>query len=47
VTIAARSKTVLTDSLGLLLVIWAIPVAILVVGTPIALLVALVTALVD
>jgi hypothetical protein len=36
-----------TDSLGLVLVIWAIPVAILLIGAPIALLVALVTALVD
>jgi hypothetical protein len=41
------SKTVVTDSLGLVLVIWAIPVAILLIGAPIALLVALVTALVD
>jgi hypothetical protein len=47
VTIAARSKTLLADSLGLVFVVWAIPVAILIVGTPIALLVSLVIALVD
>ncbi|HEX4912605.1 MAG TPA: hypothetical protein VFV51_01555 [Vicinamibacterales bacterium] len=37
-------KTVVTDSLGLVLVLWSIPVAILVVGTPIVLAVALVIA---
>jgi hypothetical protein len=37
-------KTVLTDSVGLVLVVWSIPVAILVVGTPIVLAVALVIA---
>ena len=39
-------KTILTDSMGLVAVIWAIPVAILLVGSPIVLAVALVMALV-
>lgn len=38
-------KTVLTDSLGFVLVIWSIPVAILVVGTPIVMAVGLVIGL--
>ena len=37
-------KTGLTDSLGLVLVVWSIPVAILIVGTPIVLVVAAVIA---
>jgi hypothetical protein len=37
-------KTILGDSLGLVLVVWSIPVAILVVGTPIVLAVALIIA---
>ena len=36
----------LTDSMGLVAVVWAIPVAILLVGSPIVLAVALVMALV-
>jgi ABC-type antimicrobial peptide transport system permease subunit len=39
-------RTMLTDSLGLVAVVWAIPVAILLVGSPIVLAVALVIALV-
>jgi hypothetical protein len=39
-------KTILTDSMGLVAVVWAIPVAILLVGSPIVLAVALVMALV-
>jgi len=35
----SRWRTVLGDSLGMLAVVWAIPVAIVVVGLPIALLV--------
>jgi len=38
-------KTILVDSLGLVLVIWAIPVAILLVGTPIVLLAKLIVEL--
>ena len=38
-------KTILIDSLGLVLVVWSIPVAIILVGTPIVLVVALVIAL--
>ena len=34
-------KTILIDSVGLVLVVWTIPVAILLVGAPIALVVAL------
>jgi hypothetical protein len=34
-------KTAFTDSLGFVLVVWSIPVAILIVGTPIALAAAL------
>ena len=34
----ARWKTVVIDSLGLVAVVWSIPLAIIVVGTPIALL---------
>ena len=41
-TAAPLWKTVLIDSLGLVLVVWSIPVAILLVGTPIVLVVALV-----
>lgn len=36
-----RLKTIVGDSLGLVLVVWAIPVAIIVVGAPIVLVVAL------
>lgn len=43
VTAAPMWKTVLTDSLGFVLIVWSIPAAILVVGTPIVLVVALVT----
>ena len=39
-------KTVLVDSIGLVLVVWSIPVAIVLVGTPIVLTVALVMALI-
>jgi hypothetical protein len=39
-------KTIVTDSLGLVAVVWAIPVAILLVGSPIVLAVALVIAVV-
>ena len=35
----ARWKTVVTDSLGFVAVVWAIPAAIVMVGLPIALLV--------
>ena len=35
-TIAPLWKTVVIDSLGLVLVVWSIPAAILLVGTPIA-----------
>jgi uncharacterized membrane protein YvlD (DUF360 family) len=38
-------KTILIDSLGLVLVVWSIPVAILLVGTPIVLVAALVISL--
>ena len=41
-TAAPAWKTVLTDSLGFVLVVWSIPVAILLVGTPIVLVIALV-----
>ena len=41
-TEAPRWKTILIDSLGLVVVVWSIPVAILIVGTPIVLVVALV-----
>lgn len=44
-TAAPAWKTVLIDSLGFVLVVWSIPAAILLVGTPIVLLVALVIAL--
>ena len=37
-------KTTLADSLGFVLVVWSIPAAILVVGTPIVLVAALVIA---
>jgi hypothetical protein len=40
-TAAPVWKTVLIDSLGLVLVVWSIPAAILLVGTPIVLAVAL------
>lgn len=38
-------KTALGDSLGFVLVVWSIPVAILLIGTPIVLVVALMIAL--
>jgi hypothetical protein len=38
-------KTILIDSLGLVVVIWSVPAAILLVGAPIALVVALLIAL--
>lgn len=41
VTEAPLWKTILVDSLGLVVVVWSIPVAILVIGAPIALVVAL------
>lgn len=41
-TAPARWKTAIIDSLGLVLVIWSIPIAILIVGAPIALTVALI-----
>ena len=41
-TAAPVWKTVLLDSLGFVLVVWSIPVAILLVGTPIVLVVAFV-----
>jgi len=37
-------KTILVDSLGFVLVVWSIPAAILLVGTPIVLVAALVIA---
>lgn len=40
------ARTVLMDSLGLGLVIWSIPAAILIVGTPIVMALALVIGLV-
>jgi hypothetical protein len=45
VTATSAWKTGLTDSLGLVLVLWSIPAAILLVGTPIVLVVAVVIAL--
>ena len=42
VTEAPVWKTILFDSVGMILVVWAIPVAIVLVGAPIALVVALV-----
>jgi hypothetical protein len=39
-TVAPVWKTVLLDSLGFVLLLWSIPAAILLVGTPIALAVA-------
>jgi hypothetical protein len=39
-------RTILADSIGLVAVIWAIPVAILLVGAPIVLAVALVMAII-
>jgi len=41
-TAAPVWKTILIDSLGFVLVVWSIPAAILLVGTPIVLVVALV-----
>ena len=41
-TTTALWKTVLMDSLGFVFVMWSIPAAILLVGTPIVLVVALV-----
>jgi len=38
-------KTVVIDSLGFVLAVWSIPAAILLIGTPIVLVVALVAAL--
>jgi len=38
-------KTALIDSLGFVLVVWSIPAAILLIGTPIVLVVALVASL--
>ena len=38
-------KTILIDSLGLVLVVWSVPAAILLVGAPIALVVALLISL--
>ena len=43
-TAAPYWKTVLIDSLGLVLVVWSIPAAILLIGTPIVMAVALVMA---
>ena len=43
-TAAPAWKTILIDSLGFVLVVWSIPAAILLVGTPIVLVVALVMA---
>jgi len=43
-TTAPFWKTVLLDSLGFVLVVWSIPAAILLVGTPIVLVVALLIA---
>lgn len=40
-TTAPAWKTVLTDSLGFVLILWSIPAAILLVGTPIVLVIAL------
>jgi len=37
-----RARTILIDSLGLVAVIWSIPVAILLIGMPIVLIVALI-----
>jgi hypothetical protein len=42
---AAAWRTALGDSLGFVLVVWSIPAAILLVGTPIVLVVALLIAL--
>jgi hypothetical protein len=39
-------RTVLTDSLGVVLVVWSIPAAIILIGTPIVLVVALFIALI-
>jgi hypothetical protein len=44
--VPALWRTILTDSIGLVAVIWAIPVAILLVGAPIVLAVALAMAVV-
>jgi hypothetical protein len=41
-TAAPVWKTFLLDSLGFVLVVWSIPVAILLVGAPIALVIALI-----
>jgi hypothetical protein len=38
-------KTILTDSIGFAVVVWSIPAAILLVGTPIVLMVALAIAI--
>lgn len=42
---APRWKTILLDSLGAVIVVWSIPVGILLVGTPIVLVVAMLLAL--
>jgi len=41
-TAAPVWKTVLIDSLGFVLVVWSIPAAILLIGTPIALVITLI-----
>ena len=40
-TAAPAWKTILIDSFGLILAVWAIPAAILLIGAPIALVIAL------
>ena len=45
VTAPPAWKTILIESVGFVLLIWSIPAAILIVGTPIALVVALVISL--
>ena len=44
-TTAAAWKTTLGDAFGFVLVVWSIPAAVLLVGTPIVLIVALVISL--
>jgi hypothetical protein len=39
---ASRWRTILVDGLGFIAIIWAIPIAIVVIGAPIALIVKLV-----
>ena len=43
-TAAPVWKTILTDSLGFVLVVWSIPAAILLVGTPLVVVVAVLIA---